>query len=70
MQPAFERLIAVEITVGLLDDDVALEQQTLEHLPDVEGGELRLQRTDGDVFQVEEDGHRCIGIGSAHRVAS
>ena len=68
VQPALERLVAVEIAIGLLDHDVALEQQALEHFPDVERGKLGLEGADGDVFQVEEDGHRGVGIGSAHQI--
>jgi len=36
VQAALEILVAIEIAIGFLDDDVALEQQTLEHFFDVE----------------------------------
>src|SRR5439155_11977661 len=36
VQPTFERLISVEIAVGFLNDDVALEQEAFEDLADFE----------------------------------
>ena len=67
VQPALKRLVTVEIAVGFLDDDVALEQQTLEHLADVERGKLRIMRAERDVFQVEEHSHRGVRILHTHQ---
>ena len=64
VQPPLKRLVALKIAIGFLDHDLALEQQTLEHLADVERGKVRVMRAERDVFQVEEDCHR--GVKLAH----
>jgi hypothetical protein len=46
---------------------LALEQQTLEHLADVERGKVRVMRAQRDVFQIEEYGHRGVRILRAHQ---
>ena len=63
VQAALEILVAVEVAVSLLHDDVALEQETFEHLLNVEAGVVRIARAEGDVFEVEE--HRHGGVGFA-----
>ena len=67
VQVALESLVAFEIAIGLLDDDVALEQEAFEHLADVERRELGVERAEGDVFQIEKNSHRGLGILGAHR---
>src|SRR5438445_9448720 len=67
VQPPLKRLVALEIAVGFLDHDLALEQQTLEHLADVERGKVRVMRAQRDVFQVEEHSHRGIRILHTHQ---
>ena len=66
VQPALEDLVTVEIAVGLLHHDVALEKQALDHLANVERWKLCFVRADGDVLQVEEHRHGSVGIGRAH----
>jgi hypothetical protein len=46
---------------------LALEQQTLEHLADVERGKVRVMRAQRDVFQVEEHSHRGVRILRTHQ---
>jgi len=38
VQVPLELLVAIEVAVGLLDDDVAFEQEAFDHLSNVEGG--------------------------------
>ena len=66
VQSALEVLVALEIAVGLLDHDVALEQQSLEHLLDVETRILGIARAEGDVLQIEEDRHGGVGGFDCH----
>jgi len=51
VKPPLKHLVALKIAVGFLDHDLALEQQTLEHLADVERGKVRVVRAQRDVFQ-------------------
>src|SRR5213083_3292309 len=67
VQPSLKRLVALKIAVRFLDHDLALEQQTLEHLADVERGKVRVMRTQRDVFQVEEYSHRGVRILHTHQ---
>jgi len=46
---------------------LALEQQTLEHLADVERGKVRVMRAQRDIFQVEEHCHRGVRILHTHQ---
>src|SRR5207237_9658763 len=62
VQPPLKRLVALKIAVCFFDYDLALEQQTLEHLAAVERGEVRVMRAQRDVFRVEEHSQRCIRI--------
>jgi hypothetical protein len=39
---------------------LALEQQTFEHLADVERGKIPIVRAQRNVFQVEEHSHRGV----------
>ena len=55
-------LVALPVAVGLLDDDVALEQQPLEHFSDVKGGDLHVAHAERDVLEVAEHGHDA-GVG-------
>ncbi len=66
VQAALEVLIALEVAIGLLDHDVALEQETLEHLLDVETRVLGVARAQRDIFQVKENRHGGIGCFGRH----
>ena len=66
VQSALEGFVALKIAIRLFHHDVSLEQKTLEDFADVEGRELRVVRAEGDIFQIEEDGHRGLGILGAH----
>ncbi len=66
MQIALEDLVAVEVAVGFLDDDVALEQEAFEDFLNFEAGVIGVERPEGDVLEVEEHGHCCIGILCTH----
>jgi hypothetical protein len=68
VQSALEVLVAIEIAIRLLDHDVALEQQPLEHLLDVEARVAGIARAEGDVLQVEKHGHRGVGGPKIHAV--
>ena len=52
-----ERLVALPVAVGLLDDDAALEQQPLEHLADVELLVLGVAHAERDVLEIAEQRH-------------
>ena len=62
-------LVTLPVAVGLLDDDVALEKQPLEHLADVERGDLHVTHAERDVFEVAEHGHDA-GVGAGVGVHS
>jgi len=49
-----ELLVAVPVTVGLLDDDISLQQEPLEHLANIKGRVLRVAHTERDVLEVAE----------------
>ena len=57
-----ERLVAVPIAIGLLDDDAALGEQPLEDGPDVEFFVLRITYAEGDVLEIAEERH-AGGVG-------
>src|SRR5438552_14145511 len=67
VQPPLKRLVALTIAVCFFDYDLALAQQTLEHLADVERGEVRVMRAQRDVLQVEEHSHRSVRILHTHQ---
>src|SRR5439155_5342972 len=56
VQVAFEILVAIKVTVGLLDDNVSLEQEAFEHLLNVETRVVSIARSEGNVLQIEEHG--------------
>ena len=66
VQSAFESFVTLEIAIRLFHHDVALEQKALDHFANVEGRELRVVRAERDVFQIKKNGHRGLGILSAH----
>jgi len=68
VQAALEVFVAIEIAIGLLDHDVALEQQALEHLLDIEARVAGVARAQGDVLQIEEHGHRGISGPGVHAI--
>ena len=68
-----EFLVALPVAVGLLDDDVALEEQPLEHLFDVELRVARVAHPERDVLEVAEQRHDfsvCFGCHFPSRFAS
>src|SRR5439155_16481148 len=67
VQSPLKRLVALKIAVGFLDHNLALEQQTLEHLADVERGKVRVMRAQRDVFQVEEHSHCGVMVLHTHQ---
>ena len=67
MQAALEVLVALEVAIGLLDDDVSFEQQSLEHLLDVKTGIVGIACAQSDVLQIEE--HRHGGFDRFHIAA-
>ena len=66
VQVALERLAAVEVAVRLLDHDMSLEQETFEHLLDIELGIIGVHGSERNVLQIEEHRHGCVGILSGH----
>ena len=66
VQVPLELLVAIKVAVGLLDDDMAFEQEPFDHLSNVEGGVMGIAGTECDVLQVEEDCHRCVRIMVVH----
>src|SRR4029078_1587278 len=68
VQPAFECLVSVKITISLLNNDVTLQEQTFEDFLDIEGRELGFVRADCDVFQIKENRHRGFGIRTTHKM--
>ena len=57
-------LVLAPVGIGLLDDDLALLDQALEDLLDVEVSTSALE-ADGEVLEVDEDGKGafCVGHG-------
>ena len=68
VQAALELLVAVEVAVGLLDHDVAFQQEPFEHLLDVERGEVGVAGAERDVLEIEVHRHRRIGFFGTHLV--
>ena len=61
-----EFLVALPVAIGLLDDDAALEQQTLQHRPDVELLEFGVAHTQRHVLEVAEKRHADVFVGVVH----
>ena len=61
VQVALELLEAGEIAVSLFQDYVTLEKKSLKNLGDREGRIAGVTGTDGDVLQVEKNGHGGVG---------
>ena len=55
-------LVAFPVAIRFLDHDAALEQQTFEHLVDVELRVFGLTHTECDVFEIAEQGE-VAGVG-------
>ena len=70
VQVALELLVAVEVAVGLLDDDVPFEQEAFEHFLDVERRVMGIVGAEGDVLQVEEHRHGRVGVLRVHDLFS
>jgi hypothetical protein len=59
-----ELAIAPPVAVGLLDHDVALEQQSFEHLLNIEGLVACIAHPESNVFEIAEQGEitgRIVG---------
>ena len=69
MHDGLELLVAIPIAVGLLHDDVALEQQPFEYLLDIESGVLCIAHTKCHVLEVAEQCHVLDLRLGAHRHA-
>jgi hypothetical protein len=65
---AFKFLVSIEVAVGLFHDDMAFKQEAFEESLDIEPRVTGVPDAQGDVFQVEIDGHRGVRIMSAHGV--
>src|SRR3546814_19153352 len=61
-----ELLVARPVAVGLLDHDVALQQQALEHPADVEGGVLGVLDAERHIPEVAEHGHVLRSVTVPH----
>ena len=57
VQIPLELLVAVEITISLLDDDMSFEQEAFEHLLNVEAGVMGITGSESNVLQIEEHRH-------------
>ena len=57
MHAGFERLVALPVTVRLLDDNAALQQQPLQHLLHVELGVLGVAHPQREVLEIAEQRH-------------
>src|SRR3546814_8475494 len=61
-----ELLVARPVAVGLLDHDVALQQQALEHPADVEGRVLGVLDAERHILEVAEHGHVLRSVTVSH----
>ena len=66
MQVALKRLVALEVAVSFLDDDMPLEQQPFEHLLNVERRVVGIVGAERDVLQVEVHRHGRVGVLGIH----
>jgi hypothetical protein len=57
----FKLPITLLVTVGLLDDDVALEQEAVQHLLHIEFGVFGVLHAEGDVLKITEQ-HHVLGL--------
>src|SRR6516164_5360813 len=57
MHAGFERLVALPVTVRLLDDNAALQQQPLQHLLHVELGVLGVAHAQREGLEIAEQRH-------------
>jgi hypothetical protein len=57
MHAGFERLVALPITVGFLDDDAPLQPPPLQHLLHVELGVLGVAHAQREVLEIAEQRH-------------
>src|SRR5690606_11813308 len=62
VQRSLEFLVPIEVTVGFLDDDIALQQQSLENLADIELGKARINGAPRNVLQIQKDGESEIRV--------
>ena len=61
-----EALVALPVAIRLLDHDAALEQQALQDGLDVEFVVLGVTYAEGHVFEVAEQRHADVVVGSGH----
>jgi proline-specific peptidase len=64
-----EALVAVPVAIRLLDHDAALQQQTLQHRLDVELVVVGVAHTERHVFEIAEQRHADVIVGSHERKA-
>jgi hypothetical protein len=57
MHRRLELLVPVPVAVGFFDNDVPLQQQTLQYLLDVERLKLCVPHSQGDILEVAEQCH-------------
>ena len=63
MHGPLEVLVTTPVAVGLLDHDVALEQQTLNDFLDVKLRVVRIPHAQGDVLKIAEHRHAfCLNV--------
>lgn len=57
MHGRLERFVPVPVAIRFLDDDAALQQQSLEHFADVEVGVVRVANAERNVLEIAEQRH-------------
>ncbi|CAB3921618.1 hypothetical protein LMG26846_05644 [Achromobacter insuavis] len=65
-----EFLVALPVAIGLLDHDAALEQQALQHRPDVELLVLGVAHAKRHVLEVAKKRHADVFVGCIHKCFS
>jgi hypothetical protein len=68
-------LVSVPVAIRFLDDDIALEQEPLDYLGDVELGVVGIAHAQGNILEIAKQGHilrfrpiRHVRVPSANRV--
>ena len=54
MHGGLEILVAAPVAIGLPDDDIALDQQALQHFPYIERRVFRIADAEGDILEIAE----------------
>ena len=63
-----EALVTLPVAIGLLDDDAALGEQTLENRADIEFFVLGVTDAKRDILEIAEQRHADIIVGCGHEV--